>query len=240
VTRLGSDAELLAIGLATGLATLAGGAAALRLRSALGLLLGFGAGAVTGVAFFDLLPEALTISPGAPSAGAVMTAAAAGFGGYLVFDRLVLRFQPAGNGRGHVRAGLLVAHSLMDGLGIGLAFKVSGAAGLIVAVGVLAHDLLDGANTVALSVSGGAGGRAARRWLALDAAAPVIGLALSTGIRVSGPVLALLLAVFAGMFVNIGAGELLPDSHMRRPQLSTTAATLLGMALIYAAMRLAA
>ena len=41
------------------LATMAGGLFALSLRDRLHLVLGFSAGAVIGVAFFDLLPEAV-------------------------------------------------------------------------------------------------------------------------------------------------------------------------------------
>jgi zinc transporter ZupT len=42
-------------------ATFAGGLFALRLRDKLHLVLGFSAGAVIAVAFFDLLPEALEL-----------------------------------------------------------------------------------------------------------------------------------------------------------------------------------
>lgn len=222
---------LLGVAVAAGAATSLGGLAALRLRADLGLLLGFGAGAVAGVAFFDLLPEALADAAVSPMA--VMTAAACGFAGYLLFDRAVLGLRTAGAARGHLRAGLLTTHSLMDGLGVGLAFKISTASGLILAAAVIAHDLLDGANTVSFSLSAGPGGATPRRWLAADALAPAVGIALSRLVSVSGPALALLLAIFAGMFLNVGASELLPQSYARRPRASTTAASLLGLALIY-------
>ena len=45
--------------------TLLGGFFALRLRDRLHLILGFSAGAVVAVAFFDLLPEALDMGRGA-------------------------------------------------------------------------------------------------------------------------------------------------------------------------------
>ena len=64
------EAAVMAIATAACLATLAGGALALRFRDHLHLLLGFSAGAVIAVALFDLLPEALnlarTVSADAP------------------------------------------------------------------------------------------------------------------------------------------------------------------------------
>jgi ZIP family zinc transporter len=121
-----------------------------------------------------------------------------------------------------------------------LAFQVSEAAGVIVAIAVLAHDFLDGANTVTLSLSGGASASTARRWLVADAAAPLVGVLIARLVAVPATTLALLLALFAGFFLYIGASELLPRSHERRPRLSTTAATALGLAFIYVVVRLAA
>src|SRR5258708_10535093 len=57
---------LLVIAAGTFVSTLVGGLLALRLRDRLHLILGFSAGAVIGVAFFDLLPEAIQLAPGAP------------------------------------------------------------------------------------------------------------------------------------------------------------------------------
>src|SRR5262249_61336035 len=44
----------------------------------------------------------------------------------------------------------LVAHSFVDGMGIGLGFQVSSRVGLVVATAVIAHDFADGLNTVGL------------------------------------------------------------------------------------------
>jgi len=44
-----------------------------------------------------------------------------------------------------------------------------------------------------------------------------------------------ILAVFAGLFLYLGASELIPESHHRHPKSATTLMTILGMAVIFAA-----
>jgi zinc transporter ZupT len=234
------DLLLAAIGLATGTATMAGGVLALRLKSTLGLLLAFASGAVVGVALFDLLPEALELARGSQPLSAVTTAAAVGFAAYFAVDRLV-PVLTAGEGRhrGHLGAASLTLHSLMDGLGIGFAFQASAAAGVVVAFAVLAHDLVDGLNTVTLSLAGGCERSTARRWLVADAAAPLVGIGLSRLVSVPAPQLALLLGVFAGFFLYIGASELLPHSRGQEQRATTVLLTLFGLAMIYAVVKLA-
>ena len=234
------DGLLALIGIAAGAATLAGGWLALRLAGRIHLILGFSAGAVIGVALFDLLPEALGLGGTSHGAAAVTAVVAVGFLGYLVVDRAFLIATTDRTGhRGHLGAGALTVHSLLDGLAIGLGFQVSAAVGAVLAIAVLAHDFSDGINTVNLSLAGSARPRIARRWLMADAAAPMVGIAASRAIAVPRADLALVIAAFAGFFLYIGASELLPDSHHRYPRAWTTAATVLGAALIYAVVRLA-
>ena len=234
-TTMPAYALLGLIGTATGLATYLGGALALRMRGYMRFILGFSAGAVIAVALFDLLPEAIKLGGAAHSAGEMLTAAALGFAGYMVLDR-TLQGAAGDAGRGHLGPASLTAHSLLDGLGIGLAFHVSAPTGLVLALAVLAHDVSDGINTVNLSLTG-QGPKTARRWLLADAAAPILGIGLAQLIRVEQSQLALLLAGFSGVFLYIGAGELVPESHRRHPHLWTSVSTLLGMAVIYAAAR---
>lgn len=231
---------ILLIGLLTGAATLFGGVVALRFRASLDLFLGFSSGAVIGVALLDLLPESLELGGPQFQPLTITAAVAVGFAVYLATDRGALILSRGSQGhRAHLGPASLTAHSLMDGLGIGFAFQVSSAAGAILAVAVLAHDCLDGANTVTLSLAGGAATPTARRWLAADAAAPIVGICIARLVVVPAGLLALLLAVFAGFFLYIGAGELLPRSHDRRPRISTIVATVLGLGFIYIVVRLA-
>lgn len=237
LTRI--DWALWTIGLGAGAATLFGGAVALRLKASAGLLFGLASGAVLGVVLFDLLPEALRLGAGAAAVPPVLTAVACGFAVYLLVHRLAALSERGRGLKGHFGAGALTLHSLIDGLGIGLAFKASPAVGAGVAFAVLAHDCLDGANTVTLSLSGGAGDRTARRWLVADALAPLVGIGLSRLISLPPAGLELLLGGFAGFFLYIGASELLPQALSRRPKVSTSVATVAGLTALYAVVRLA-
>lgn len=229
---------VMAIALGAGAATMLGGLAALNLRRRLHLVLGFSAGAVIAVAFFDLLPEALNLGSDAPRA--IVTASAVGFFLYLLFDRL-LGFQgrDGTSWRARIGAGSLSAHSLLDGFAIGIAFQAGQAVGLVVAAAVLVHDFSDGLNTVNIVTKNGGARDAVLRWLMIDALAPLVGAGLSLVIAPPRAILALLLAGFSGFFLYIGASDLLPESQRAFPRPWTTIATLLGAGTLYLATRLA-
>jgi zinc transporter ZupT len=237
LTRI--DWTVWTIGVCTAAATLFGGVVALRLKASAGLLFALASGAVLGVVLFDLLPEALRLSAGTMGVLPVLTATACGFVVYLLIHRVAAHSDREGGLRGHLGPAALTLHSLIDGLGIGLAFKASPALGAGVAFAVLAHDCLDGANTVTLSLAGGAGDRTARRWLIADALAPLVGIGLSRLISIQLAGFDLLLGGFAGFFLYIGASELLPQALARRPKASTSFATVAGLTALYTVVRLA-
>lgn len=209
---------------------------ALRLKRALNLLAAFGAGAMMGVALFDLLPEALGLgAPGQP-AGLATGLMGLGFALALVADRAAPGLARAAGWRGHAAGAALSLHSLMDGLAIGLAFDASSSAGVAVAAAVLTHDFVDGANTVGLSLAGGAGRAAARRWLIVDSLAPLAGLLLSRLFAATGAQLAMLLSLFAGGFLYAGSRRL---SAAAPGALALAAAGATGLAAIALVTRLA-
>jgi zinc transporter ZupT len=229
---------LLILGVALGAfaATMTGGLFALRLTRALPLVMAFSAGAVIGVAFFDLAPEALEAGKGLYEPRLLLTIAALGFFFYTLLDRLVARHDcedQANPRRGLIGAASFSAHSVMDGFAMGVAFQTNHAIGLVVAAAVLAHDFADGLNTINVVMKNGGSRKFALRWLAVDAIAPVGGAALSLLVPYSASALAVLLALFTGFFLHIGASGLLPESQRARPRLSTTIATLLGAAFLY-------
>lgn len=231
---------------ATFVATILGGMAALRFKDRLHLILGFSAGAVVGVALFDLLPEAISLAEKHYQVSLATSLIAVGFVIFMVLDRLVAIHAHGDDEQSDLKkssgwhgATTLSIHSFLDGFGIGLAFKVSPLVGIIVAAAVLAHDFSDGINTVNYILKNSGRSRAAFGWLIVDAAAPALGVMATFFFTVSESTLGLILAVFCGFFLYIGASDLVPESHHRHPRILTTAMTILGMIVIYAAIRLA-
>jgi zinc transporter ZupT len=240
--------SILGISLLASLATFIGGSLALKLKDKLHLILGFSAGAIIAVAFFDLLPESINLGLPYHSSGTILTFTAIGFFAYTILDRfIVLHMHHDEEGvhthqkspRSLVGAGSLSAHSFLDGFAIGLAFQVSSAVGAIVAVAVLVHDFSDGINTVNLVLKNGGTRRDAFKWLLIDAAAPVLGVIATFFIHVPESGLSLILATFAGFFLYIGASDLLPESHHSHPKAMTTILTIIGAVVLYTAIHLA-
>jgi len=228
---------LLVIAVAAFLSTLTGGLLALRLHDKLHLILGFSAGAVIGVAFFDLLPEAIVLGEKFHSPAVILSFTALGFLSYLVLDRILL-FHGDAAPRGPLAAGVLCIHSLLDGVAIGLAFQTSHEVGIVVAIAVLTHDFSDGINTMNIVLKNRGRRAQAFRWLMVDALAPVLGVAATYFFTLPGEGFGAALALFAGFFLYIGASDLIPESYHAHPKFLTTAMTLAGAAVLYLAITL--
>jgi len=228
---------LVIIAAAAFLSTLVGGLLALKLHDKLHLILGFSAGAVIGVAFFDLLPEAINFGEKFHSPATILSCTALGFLSYLVLDRILL-FHGDAAPRGPFAAGVLCIHSLLDGIAIGLAFQASHEVGIVVAIAVLTHDFSDGINTMNIVLKNRGRRTQAFRWLLVDALAPVLGVASTYFFTLPGGGFGAALALFAGFFLYIGASDLIPESYHAHPKFLTTVMTLGGAAVLYLAIAL--
>lgn len=232
------------IACAAALATFIGGSFALRFRDKLHLILGFSAGAVAGVALFDLLPEAIDLGTKYHSAATVALFIAFGLFGYLILDRLILLHtheedDEANAPRGFFGALTLSGHSFLDGVAIGIGFQASTTVGIIVTAAVLTHDFSDGINTVNLILRNGGSWKRAFNWLLIDAAAPVLGAASTLLFRIPESAIGLVLAIFVGTFLYLSASDLIPESHHRHPRALTTVMTLLGALVLYVVIHIA-
>jgi zinc transporter, ZIP family len=223
------------------LSTTLGGLLVLRLRHRIHPVMGFAAGVVMATALADLLPEASELVGN----GHAVRVGGLAVAGYLVFAGLEAllhreswehRHDPAQDpaaSHEHEAAGSraaprgsvlslagslgLIVHSTLDGLAIGLGFQASDQVGVLVALAVVAHDVADGINVVTLALAGGHTARTAVIVLVMDAVAPVVGAVVGSTIAISDQTLGLLLAGFAGVFIAIGAGHLVPEAQHQRP-----------------------
>lgn len=220
----------------TVVSTLVGGAFALRLHRELKTAIALSGGIVVAVALFDLIPEAFEAIG---ESRRVTTLVGAGFVLFFVAERfLVLHHrdepeQAQAHGEvGALGAGALAFHTFTDGLGIGLAFGLDAKTGILVLIAVISHDFADGINAVTFVLSQGGSRRAALRWLVLVAVAPLFGALVGSAIDVSERTLGHLLALYAGIFLYIGATDLLPEAHSH-PSGRRMAVTLAGFAGVF-------
>jgi zinc transporter ZupT len=233
------------IGLASFSATILGGLFALKFKDKLHLVTGFSAGAIIGVAFFDLLPEAMEMRNGAQDISFISLMIGSGFLAYMIMDRMIILHSHNDNDcenirhRGILGAGSLSMHSFLDGVLIGLSFHISISVGIIVTSAVLTHDFCDGINTVTMIIRSGGENRQARFWLLIDALAPVIGITSTFFFSLPQTSLGTILGLFCGCFLYIGASELLPESHHAHPKKLTTFATILGIIVLYIVIQIA-
>jgi ZIP family zinc transporter len=233
------SALLWSLAFATCLSTLMGGFIVLRHREVQHYCFAFSAGSLIAVAFLDLLPEGLLIG-GTQGIGAraLLGLLLVSFFFYSLVDRFFLTHHlhdddAHGHPLGFIGAGSLVVHSCLDGVAIGVAYQAGPAVGAIVASAVIVHDLTDGLNTVVLMLKHRHSTARARLFLVLDALAPVAGILIAGLFALPERWLAYLLAFFAGEFLYLGAGSLLPEVR-QKSSLGLTGAMLLGAGLIAA------
>jgi zinc transporter ZupT len=220
----------------TVLSTLVGGAFAMRLQRELKTAIALSGGIVVAVAIFDLIPEALA-STGDDRR--VTTMVGGGFLLFFIAERFLVlhhRDEPA-QARAHGRVGVLSAgalafHTFTDGLGIGLAFGLDTETGILVLLAVISHDFADGINAVTFILSQGGSRLTALRWLTLVAIAPLFGALTGSAIEISENTLGHLLALYAGIFLYIGATDLLPEAH-EHPSGRRLVVTLAGFAGVF-------
>ena len=226
----------------TVLSTLAGGLLALRLQRELQTLIALTGGVVVAVALFDVLPEAIHAVGDEQRVGALV---GAGFLAFFLAERLLVLHHrdDSDQARAHDDVGAfgaagLAVHSFVDGMGIGLAFDLSPSTGVLVFIAVISHDFADGLNTVGFVLRQSDDRKKAVRWLAVDAAAPLMGAIVGVAMSVSESTLGHLLAIYAGFFLFMGATDLLPEAH-RHPSWRRVALTLCGFAVIFAVAQVA-
>ena len=220
-----------------------GGFLALRAVSYVGMIIAIGAGIRIGAAFFDLIPEAVGLLGG--NLDQAMLATAIGFLAFYVVEKLTTvhvghegaaeldHGEAAHRHVGVIGASGMSIHSFLDGVALATGLEVGGGLGLVIAVVVVIHRFSDGISVVSLLMASRTPRRQAYRWVAIVALAPVLGVLLGLVVTIPDQTLGVLLAVFAGFFLYVGAAELLPEAHRSDRSRWVVVGTLGGVVAIY-------
>jgi ZIP family zinc transporter len=228
----------------TVLATTFGGFLALKSSDRFHLVLGLSAGLLLGLVGFDLLPEVFELNTshfgGVP---AVSVAILFGFLALHIIEGFFGSHEPAESDYGHDHehhniAGTLGAlamggHVFLDGIGLGVAFKVSNALGYAVFLAVLVHAFSDGLNTVSLIVKSGNWTAKSARLLGVDAIARIGGATVGTYLAVNDSFVALYLALFSGFVIYLATSHILPEAHSRHSSRWTFFTTICGVLIMW-------
>lgn len=222
-----------AYALLTSLATVSGGLLPYhpRLRRVeLRYLIAFASGLMISIVFFEMLPEL----DWAAASGNVI-ALALGFFLVYVLEKLVMihacgEEECEEHSLGWPAMIGVSIESLIDGVAIAAAYGMAPALGIVVALAVFAHELPRGFATTVVMQNAGYGRRGVAAALAVDAGFTPLG-ALAAGLLVTPSRLTNLVAVAAGTFLYIGAGDLLPEAH-KRFNIKVVAMVVLGALLV--------
>jgi ZIP family zinc transporter len=210
---------IIILALATFISTLIGGLVIVKLRKYLHYFFAFAAGTLIAVSFLDLLPESIAISNSINfPIRYIMLTVVLSFFAYTLLERFFLTHahecdECHEHVMGPIGAGSLILHSFLDGVAIGAAFQVNASIGLIVALAVIFHDFTDGINTVTVMLKNNQYLKKAIIFLIFDDLAPVLGVILTTSFFIPEKILAIVLAIFVGEFLYIGASTFLPETR---------------------------
>lgn len=232
------DSIIVLFAILTFFSTLIGGFVILKFRKSLPYFFGFAAGSLMAVSFLDLLPESIDLanSINFPIRN-IMLIILGSFFFYSLIEKFFLThdIDECDKGHGHIMgplgAGSLIIHSFLDGVAIGTAFHISSAAGILTAMAVIFHDFTDGINTVAIMLKNKQKVGKSIGFLVMGAVAPVLGVILATIVPFSPKVLVILLSIFIGEFIYLGAASLLPEAH-HHPSKKIVIAVALGIIVI--------
>lgn len=209
-------------------ATLAGGALPMYTQLRLieqRYMVAFTSGVMVAIALFDLIPEM-------DSHNAV--ALLAGFFIIYLLEKLVMihacgEAECDAHTMGWSALIGIAAESLIDGVAIAVGFRAAPALGLLIALAVFVHEVPRGLTTTVIMQEAGYSRLKVWMALAVDAGFAPLGVLLAGFI--SSSAFEWLIGFTAGVFLYVGASDLLPDAH-RRFNLRVVLSTVTGGGLI--------
>ncbi len=175
----------------------------------------FAVGALLGVSFLELIPEAIEKSETA----SVLPFVLFGIVLFFIFEKFLFWYHcHGGECPAHPYTYLILwgdfLHNFIDGVILAVAFLADVRLGFLTLTAVLLHELPQEISDFSILVHGGLPKKKALFYNFLVSLSTIAGAALTyAGAEVVQPVLPLALAVVAGNFVYIAAADLIPELH---------------------------
>lgn len=191
------------------ISTMFGGYIAFKYKHFIHIFSGLTAGTLLAVIFLEIIPEVVELN----DSHLILLSVISGFVLFHILEKILSLHNNHDSDHEHhnhlsskkIGTLALILHSLLDGIAIGLAYGVSPSFGLVVAIGVIAHDFSDGFNTVTLSHS--------KRLLFLDSIAPAVGVIIGSYFIFSDKIMGILFGIFAGVLLYVSTSDILPEAH---------------------------
>ncbi len=188
-------------------------------------MVSFAVGALLGVVFLDLLPEAMT-APGVDVHQVSLTVLA-GLLGFFLLEKMVL-WRHHHHGDAHAcelasnkAAGTLIllgdgTHNFVDGILIAAAFLTDIKLGVLTSIAVAAHEIPQEMSDFVVLLHSGFSRARALIYNVLSSLATVVGALLAYyGLSAVQPMVPFVLAVAAASFIYIAVADLIPGLHER-------------------------
>ncbi len=211
-------------------------------------MVSFAVGALLGVAFLDLLPEAMA-APGVDT-HRVSFSVLAGLLGFFLLEKTVL-WRHHHHGDAHVcehtsnkAAGTLILlgdgiHNFVDGVLIAAAFLADFHLGVLTSIAVVAHEIPQEMSDFVVLLHSGFSRARALLYNVLSSLTTVVGALLAYySLSSVQDIIPHVLAVAAASFIYIAVADLIPGLHERtqlRAALQQISLIVLGVATIYGA-----
>lgn len=240
----------LIFGLLASFNVLLGGLLVLRFKKYFNNILGFAGGVMLAVVIFEIIPEivhlheelefSLTIGLGAILFG-------------ILFFHILAFFLPLHehghhdaehdnhNHKNHLSpklgvygAVVMIIHSFIDGLGIGLAFQLSSTIGIVIAIAVMTHNFSDGVNTVSTLLHSAVNNTKLKILFILNIMAPIAGVLVSKIITVNEFYIYVYLGLFSGSILYLAISDILPQAHSEKNKITPILFTILGVIFVIA------
>ncbi len=180
------------------------------------LVVSFAAGALVGVSFLELLPEAMEAGV---DAGLILSATLLGFAFFYVMGRfLIWHHCHDENCTARASASLIIIgdtlHNFLDGLAIAASFLVGAPLGIMTSLAIIFHEIPQEVGDFGVLLHSGYTRVRAMLFNGFSALACIVGgIAGFYFFESFRGFLPYLLAVTAGGFLYLGAADLLPQTH---------------------------